>query len=67
MARSDQPVYGRQQLARALNGEPISFYTGFDPSAASLHIGNLVQVLLMRHLQEAGHHAYAVSAVRLAL
>lgn len=50
----------RQQLAQALNGEPISFYTGFDPSAASLHIGNLVQVLLMRHLQEAGHHAYAV-------
>lgn len=50
----------RERLATALNGEPITFYAGFDPTAASLHIGNLVQLLLMRHLQEAGHHPIAV-------
>lgn len=50
----------RERLAAALNGDPITFYAGFDPTAASLHIGNLVQLLLMRHLQEAGHHPIAV-------
>jgi tyrosyl-tRNA synthetase len=50
----------RDQLAEALNGGPITYYCGFDPTAASLHIGNLVQLINMRHLQEAGHHAIAV-------
>jgi tyrosyl-tRNA synthetase len=46
----------REQLRDALDGEPISYYCGFDPTAASIHIGNLVQVLVLRHLQAAGHH-----------
>ena len=50
----------REQLAEALNSEPITYYCGFDPTAASIHIGNLVQVLMMRHLQEAGHHPIAL-------
>ncbi|KFI46664.1 tyrosyl-tRNA synthetase [Bifidobacterium bohemicum] len=50
----------RDQLAETLNGGPITYYCGFDPTAASLHIGNLVQLINMRHLQEAGHHAIAV-------
>ncbi|MFD0704791.1 tyrosine--tRNA ligase [Alloscardovia venturai] len=50
----------REELAKALNGNPITFYTGFDPTAASIHIGNLVQVILMRHLQAAGHHPIAL-------
>lgn len=50
----------RDQLAEALNGRPITYYCGFDPTAASLHIGNLVQLINMRHLQEAGHHAIAL-------
>ena len=41
----------RDRLAEALNGDPISYYCGFDPTAASLHIGNLVQLINMRHLQ----------------
>ena len=41
----------RDRLAEALNGEPITYYCGFDPTAASLHIGNLVQLINMRHLQ----------------
>ncbi|WEV68483.1 tyrosine--tRNA ligase [Bifidobacterium sp. ESL0775] len=50
----------RDQLAKALNGGPITYYCGFDPTAASLHIGNLVQLINMRHLQEAGHHPIAL-------
>ncbi|MDF7663734.1 tyrosine--tRNA ligase [Bifidobacterium sp. ESL0763] len=48
------------QLAKALNGGPVTYYCGFDPTAASLHIGNLVQLINMRHLQEAGHHPIAL-------
>ncbi|WEV41400.1 tyrosine--tRNA ligase [Bifidobacterium sp. ESL0682] len=50
----------RDQLAKALNDGPITYYCGFDPTAASLHIGNLVQLINMRHLQEAGHHPVAL-------
>ncbi|MBM6699103.1 tyrosine--tRNA ligase [Bifidobacterium pullorum subsp. saeculare] len=50
----------RDRLAKALNGEPITYYCGFDPTAASLHIGNLVQLINMRHLQLAGHHPIAL-------
>lgn len=49
-----------EQLAQALNGEAITYYCGFDPTAASLHVGNLVQLINMRHLQEAGHHPIAL-------
>ncbi|KFJ06098.1 tyrosyl-tRNA synthetase [Bifidobacterium tsurumiense] len=50
----------QEQLAAALDGEPITYYCGFDPTAASLHIGNLVQLINMRHLQAAGHHPIAL-------
>lgn len=50
----------RERLAQALDGEPITYYCGFDPTAASLHIGNLVQLINMRHLQAAGHHPIAL-------
>ena len=43
------------ELATALAAGPITFYAGFDPTAASLHIGNLVQLLTMRRIQQAGH------------
>ncbi len=39
-------------------GSPIRFYIGFDPTAPSLHMGNLVQLMLARRLQAAGHHPY---------
>lgn len=48
------------KLYETLNGDPISFYAGFDPTAPSLHIGNLVQLINMRHLQAAGHRPYAL-------
>lgn len=50
----------RDRLAHTLNGEPVHYYCGFDPTAPSLHIGNLVQLIIMRHLQEAGHHPIAL-------
>lgn len=42
-------------LKAALAGDPITYYCGFDPTAPSLHLGNLVQLLLLRRLQLAGH------------
>ena len=41
---------------RSALGEPLTFYVGFDPTAPSLHIGHLVQILVARRLQRAGHH-----------
>lgn len=43
------------ELQELLAGDPITFYCGFDPTAPSLHLGNLVQLLVMRRLQLAGH------------
>ena len=46
-----------QALRAALAEGPVTFYCGFDPTAPSLHMGNLVQLILMRHLQRSGHRA----------
>lgn len=45
----------QDELRELLSGESIVFYCGFDPTAPSLHLGNLVQLLTMRRLQLAGH------------
>lgn len=42
-------------LAQALAGAPMTAYCGFDPTAPSLHFGNLVQLIVLRKLQRAGH------------
>ena len=42
-------------LEDLLSGDPITYYCGFDPTAPSLHLGNLVQILLLRRIQLAGH------------
>ena len=44
-----------ETLRGLLGGDPIVYYCGFDPTAPSLHLGNLVQLLTMRRLQLAGH------------
>ena len=49
-----------QKLKAALDSGPITFYCGFDPTAPSLHLGNLVQLLVMRRLQLAGHKPLAL-------
>ncbi|GEK20566.1 tyrosine--tRNA ligase [Cellulomonas xylanilytica] len=47
-------------LRDALSAGPVSLYCGFDPTAPSLHIGNLVQILTVRRLQDAGHTPYGL-------
>jgi tyrosyl-tRNA synthetase len=47
-------------LRDALAAGPITYYCGFDPTAPSLHIGNLVQILTLRRLQQGGHRPLAL-------
>jgi tyrosyl-tRNA synthetase len=52
---SDEPA-----LRRALESGPITLYQGFDPTATSLHTGNLVGIMALAHFQRAGHRPIAV-------
>ena len=45
----------RDALRAAMEVGPVTFYVGFDPTAPSLHMGHLVQLLTARRLQQAGH------------
>ena len=49
-----------QALREALSAGPVTLYCGFDPTAPSLHHGNLVQLIVLRHLQLAGHRVLAL-------
>jgi len=42
-------------LRAALDAGPVTLYCGFDPTAPSLHLGNLMQILTVRRFQDAGH------------
>jgi len=44
-----------ETLSKALDSNSVVFYVGFDPTAPSLHVGNLVQILTAKRLQLAGH------------
>jgi len=50
----------REALRAALSGGSVRFYVGFDPTAPSLHMGHLVQILTARRLQLAGHQPHAL-------
>ena len=50
----------RDALREALVEDSVRFYVGFDPTAPSLHMGNLVQILTAKRLQLAGHTPYAL-------
>ena len=46
---------------RALLAEgPVTLYHGIDPTASSLHVGNLIGVLVLRRFQEGGHRPLAL-------
>jgi len=45
-----------QELAKRVSSGPITVYCGFDPTADSLHVGNLVPLLALRRFQLLGHH-----------
>lgn len=49
-----------EALRKALAEGHVSFYSGYDPTADSLHLGHLVPILVMKHLQLAGHKPYAL-------
>lgn len=51
---------GLDEIREALANGQITYYCGFDPTAPSLHHGHLVQLILLRHLQLAGHNPIAL-------
>ncbi|HAY67566.1 MAG TPA: tyrosine--tRNA ligase [Acidimicrobiaceae bacterium] len=55
-----QDTTEREALAEALSDEMITVYVGFDPTADSLHLGNLIPIMALRRMQLAGHKPIAL-------
>ena len=54
-------LYDKTEGVEKLIGEaPVTAYIGFDPTAPSLHVGNLVPIMGLVHLQRSGHHPIAL-------
>ena len=49
-----------ERIRELLGGQPVTFYIGFDPTADSLHVGHFVQLMVMAHMQRAGHRPIAL-------
>lgn len=49
-----------EDLGAVLAAGPITFYNGYDPTATSLHVGHLLPLTLMKHMQRAGHKVIAL-------
>ncbi|MDR1002917.1 MAG: tyrosine--tRNA ligase [Oscillospiraceae bacterium] len=49
-----------EKIKELLNNEKVTFYIGFDPTADSLHVGHLMQMIIMSHMQRAGHKPIAL-------
>ncbi len=49
-----------EQIRELLGKEKVTFYIGFDPTADSLHVGHFLQMVVMRHMQQAGHRPIAI-------
>jgi len=48
------------EIRDMLGKEPVTFYIGFDPTADSLHVGHFIQIMVMMHMQQAGHRPIAL-------
>ncbi|AGC69080.1 tyrosine--tRNA ligase TyrS [Thermoclostridium stercorarium subsp. stercorarium DSM 8532] len=48
------------KIREILGSQQVTFYIGFDPTADSLHVGHLLQLIVMSHMQKAGHRPIAV-------
>jgi tyrosyl-tRNA synthetase len=48
------------KIRELLDCGPVTFYIGFDPTADSLHVGHLLQLVVMAHMQQAGHLPIAI-------
>ena len=55
-----QQLTHEEPLREMLGKEKITFYTGFDPTADSLHVGHFVPLMAMAHMQKAGHKPIAL-------
>ncbi|NLM43799.1 MAG: tyrosine--tRNA ligase [Clostridiales bacterium] len=55
-----QQVTHEEELRELLGRESVTFYIGFDPTADSLHVGHLLQMIVMAHMQKAGHRPIAL-------
>lgn len=53
-------VTNEEKVKKLLNEDKITFYIGFDPTADSLHVGHFVQIMVMAHMQRAGHTPIAL-------
>lgn len=49
-----------EKIRELLEKEKVTFYIGFDPTADSLHVGHFVQLMVMAHMQRAGHRPVAL-------
>ena len=48
------------EIRELLGREKVTFYIGFDPTADSLHVGHFLQMVVMKHMQDAGHRPIAL-------
>ncbi|NLO82159.1 MAG: tyrosine--tRNA ligase [Clostridiales bacterium] len=53
-------VTHEEEVRELLGREPVTFYIGFDPTADSLHVGHYIQIMVMAHMQRAGHRPIAL-------
>ena len=53
-------VTHEEKVRDMLENEKVTFYIGFDPTADSLHVGHLLQMIIMAHMQRAGHRPIAL-------
>lgn len=53
-------VTHEQEIRELLEKEKVTFYIGFDPTADSLHVGHFLQIMVMAHMQRAGHRPIAL-------
>ncbi len=53
-------VTHEEEIRNLLENEKVTFYIGFDPTADSLHVGHFLQMVVMKHMQDAGHRPIAL-------
>ena len=53
-------VTHEEEVRKLLNDKKVTFYIGFDPTADSLHVGHFLQLMVMSHMQMAGHRPIAL-------
>ena len=53
-------VTHEEEVRNLLENEKVTFYIGFDPTADSLHVGHFLQMVVMKHMQDAGHRPIAL-------